>query len=194
MTGASCSTSSCQLLKLWQPGSEERENRIKWRKEMCNRRRKKMDAGEWSSLGSFSLMPCKLSVWSQGTFFSNSRCGSVWKPVECRWTTEKVLKGSTAAKVADKERIRILLSTNAATIDAIPREALQLSAEVHHPLSSKKTVLVNSSPAVKKTLKTLNRTITFRTLDCMHSSSLKPVKLLLWLLLEEYGIQEWSRL
>ena len=51
-------------------------------------RRRWMLLGSWSSLGSFSLMPRKLGIWSQGTFCSNFRCGSIWKPSECRWTTD----------------------------------------------------------------------------------------------------------
>lgn len=114
-------TTDCQLLKLWQSGSEGRENRIKRRKETRDKRQKKMDAvGELIKSGRLLTDATEIGHLKSGDLLQQLQMWIHLKTIGMQVNNRDLLKGSAAAKIADKkERLRSLISTNAATIDAI---------------------------------------------------------------------------
>ena len=105
---------------------------------MCGKRQKKMDAvGELIKSGQLLTDATEIGHLKSGDLLQQLQTWIHLKTIRMQVNNRHLLKGSAAAKVADKERLRSLIS-----MMPLSREALPLSTVLHHPISSKKTVLV----------------------------------------------------
>ena len=98
-------TTDCQLLKLWQSGSEGRENHIKRRKETGDKRQKKMDAvGELIKSGRLLTDATEIGHLKSGDLLQQLQMWIHLKTIGMQVNNRDLLKGSAAAKVADRRR------------------------------------------------------------------------------------------
>ena len=134
---------------------------------MCGKRQKKMDAvGELIKSGQLLTDATEIGHLKSGDLLQQLQMWIHLKTIRMQVNNRHLLKGSAAAKVADKERLRSLISMDTATVDATVTRG---TATVNSTPPSHQQQEDSASPAVK-ILKTLNRTITFRMLDCISVS------------------------